>query len=263
MAEKNVVTYDDIVRRWKERNVDSVGKMDTLLSNYRILFAYHSNKIESVGMDLHQTREIFENGRVINYTGDTRALFETSNQKTCFENLKSRIINKEEVSPELIKSIHADLLHGCYDEARWNEGERPGEYKKNYYGVGENAGVLPEEVEKEISFICDEVRTCGTGENEVLTAAAYLHCNFENIHPFADGNGRVGRTLMNYYLMLHDLPPAVIYEEDKETYYLALAVFDKAEKPDGFVEYLKEETVKTWTAEPLSHTGEKRKIIKM
>ena len=69
----------------------------------------------------------------------------------------------------------------------------------------------------------------------------------EQIHPFADGNGRVGRTIMNYYLMTHNYPPAIIYNEDKSPYYLALAVFDKAGEIDGFIQFLKEQTIKTWS----------------
>ena len=73
-----------------------------------------------------------------------------------------------------------------------------------------------------------------------------LHLNFESIHPFADGNGRVGRTLMNYFLMIHQHPPTIFYEEDKEVYYMALATFDKTEKIDGFRKFLEEQTIKTW-----------------
>ncbi|MGE9963813.1 Fic family protein [Fusicatenibacter saccharivorans] len=49
-----------------------------------------------------------------------------------------------------------------------------------------------------------------------------MHLRFEEIHPFAGGNGRVGRTLLNYYLMTHDYPPMILYSEDKRTYYMAL-----------------------------------------
>lgn len=165
---------------------------------------------------------------MINYTGDTRALFETQNQKECYDFLKQHILDKTAVTSDFIREVHKILNYGCYDESRWSKGERPGIYKKHYYGVGENAGVLPEDVPEKI-----------------LKAAAYLHCNFENIHPFADGNGRTGRTLMNYFLMIHDVPPTILFEEDKETYYLALAVFDQTENPDGFVQFLKEQSIKT------------------
>ena len=97
---------------------------------------------------------------------------------------------------------------------------------------------------------------------KVLTAAAWLHCNFEYIHPFADGNGRAGRTVMNYYLMLRDLPPVIIFEEDRKLYYEALAVFDASEKVDGMVSFLKDELVKTWSAERRSPaTGKVKRML--
>lgn len=46
------------------------------------------------------------------------------------------------------------------------------------------------------------------GGKDILLAA-YFHASFENIHPFADGNGQVGRTLLNYYLMIHNEPPVI------------------------------------------------------
>lgn len=255
------IEYKDIVRRWKEKKVTDIASLDSALSNYRILFAYHSNRIENAGLSLHETREIFENGRTISYTGDPRAVFETQNQKVCYDYLKKRIIEREPVTPELICDVHFLLNQGCYDESRWQKGERPGIYKKNYYGVGENAGVLPEDVPDEVAFICNQVKNVNETPGEILMAAAYFHCNFESIHPFADGNGRTGRTLLNYYLMIHGLPPMIIYEEDKETYYLALAVFDQTEKLDGFVRFLEEQTVKTWVKEPPLRSKKTKKII--
>lgn len=260
--EQEHFAYEDIVKKWRERNIQDTAGLDIALSNYRVLFAYNSNRIEDAGISLHQTREIFENGRVMNYTGDMRALFETQNQKVCFEYMKEKVIHKNKITPEFICEVHMLLNQGCYDESRWMKGERPGVFKKHYYGVGNDAGVLPEDVCDEVSFICDEIQDVDENNlQEILTAAAYFHCNFENIHPFADGNGRVGRTFMNYFLMIHNMPPTVIHEEDKETYYLALAVFDKTEKLDGFVKFIKEQTIKTWVAQPRLRSKKTHKII--
>ena len=79
-----------------------------------------------------------------------------------------------------------------------------------------------------------------------MTVAAYFHAKFENIHPFADGNGRTGRLLMNYLLLLLDYPPVIIHEEDRRAYYGALEQFDRLQELDGLVDFLKEQTVKTW-----------------
>ena len=236
--------YEHIAEEWKNRNLKTTADLEQALENYRILFAFHSNKIENPATTYHDTREIFEHGRVSDYTGDLRTLYEIENQKLCFDFLKEKILEKEPLTPELILRIHKLLMRGCYDEERYAKGERPGTWKKSMYVVGDETGVEPEEVEQEIRFVLDEVNQPGIARP--LTAAAYLHLNFESIHPHADGNGRTGRTLMNYYLLTHDHPPLIIYEEDKAAYYMALALFDKTDEMDGFVQFLKEETVKTW-----------------
>ena len=231
--------YEQIAEEWKNRNLKTMADLEQTLENYRILFAFHSNKIENPATTYQDTREIFEHGRVSNYTGDLRTLYEIENQKLCFDFLKEKILEKEPLTPELILRIHKLLMRGSYDEARYAKGERPGTWKKSMYVVGDETGV-----EQEISFVLDEVNQPGI--TRPLTAAAYLHLNFESIHPHADENGRTGRTLMNYYLLTHDHPPLIIYEEDKAAYYMALALFDKTDEMDGFVRFLKEETVKTW-----------------
>ncbi len=242
------MTYEQIATAWQDKRIQTLADLETVLSDYRVFFAYHSNRIEDAGVSLHQTREIFENGRVIGYTGDLRALLETENQKVCYEFIKDKIIAKEPVTEELIRSIHEKLCHGCYDENRWQKGERPGEYKKNFYGVGLSVGVPPEDVAEEVSYICEELSGAELKSSEdVLKAAARFHCSFERVHAFADGNGRVGRTLLNYILMINNVPPVIIFDEDKETYFMALEVFDHTDRIDGFVAFLKEQTIKTWT----------------
>ena len=100
-------------------------------------------------------------------------------------------------------------------------------------------------MDSDIGSLCSEI--ADVPNEKATTAAAYIHLRFESIHPFADGNGRVGRTLMNYFLMIHGLPPTILYEEDKKTYYMALSVYDKSEEISGFEEFVKEQTIKTWT----------------
>ena len=92
--------------------------------------------------------------------------------------------------------------------------------------------------------LIDEVNTY-EGKN-VLKAAAYFHARFEFIHPFADGNGRVGRTLMNYYLMLRNHPPLIIYNEDKRLYYECLQKYDESEDINSLREFFRYEAQKTW-----------------
>lgn len=242
------MNYEEIVGKWQEQPINSTADVDLKLHNFRILFAYHSGKIENPRIDYHDTREIFENGKVSNYTGDIRTLFEQKNQKDCYEMLKAPIVNKQPVSVELIKEIHFELTKGSYDESRFAKGERPGDLKKHDYVVGYlDVGSDAENVENDLNDLVDEVNDYDG--NKVIKVAAYLHAGFENIHPFADGNGRVGRTLMNYYLIINNHPPIVVYEEDRKEYYKALEAFDKGEELEPLVSFLTNQCIKTWNRE--------------
>ena len=238
--------YEQVSTLWQSYKIVSAADLDKYLDSFRILFAFHSGRIENEEITYHDTREIFEDGKVSNYTGNPRALFEQQNQKLCYEVLKEKIIQKEPLSIELIKEIHKVLTGGTYDERRYIENEeRPGEFKKHDYVTGiHEVGSAVENVENDLNEMIVEINDY-SGKN-IMKAAAYLHANFEFIHPFADGNGRVGRTLMNYYLMIHNHPPLIVYAEDKQLYYECLQKYDETEDLNPLFEFLKYETEKTW-----------------
>jgi len=238
--------YQDIVEKWKAKPILDAADIDLKLHNFRILFAYHSGKIENERVDYHDTREIFENGKVSNYTGDVRTLFEQQNQKDCYEMLKTPIVKRQPLSSELIKKIHFELSKGTYDQTRFSKGERPGEFKANDYVVGYlDVGSDAADVAEDLEGLLEEVNSY-MGD-ETLKVAAYLHAGFENIHPFADGNGRVGRTVMNYYLIINNHPPIVVFEEDKKEYYKTLEAFDSNEELEPLVSFLTFQLTKTWS----------------
>ena len=238
--------YEDTVSLWQSYNITTSSALDKYLSNFRIVFAYNSGKIENSDVHFHDTREIFENGQVTGYTGDTRAIFEQQNQKLCYEFLREKIVAKEPISVALILEIHRTLTGGTYDARRYVENEeRPGEFKKHDYVTGiHEVGSPVETVAVDLQELVDEVNEY-TG-NQYLKVVAYLHARFESIHPFADGNGRVGRTLLNYYFMIHNQPPLVVYNEDKGLYYACLNKYDVQEQLDALEEFLKYEIEKTW-----------------
>lgn len=224
-------------------------ELDAVLTDFRILFAYHSNRIENEDTDYHDTRDVFENGKVYGYTGDPRTLFEIQNQRDCYYLLLDRIVARVPLSISLIREIHFELAKGTYDMRRYIvNGERPGEFKHHDYVTGRHeVGSYPEDVEQDLQDLINEI--IDNEGKDVLTIAAYFHACFENIHPFADGNGRVGRTLLNYYLLTHNVSPVIIYEEDRKEYYKSLERFDTDADLQPLKDFIVREQEKTWTRE--------------
>ena len=153
--------YSRVAGLWQSYIIKSDADLDKYLDNFRILFAFHSGKIENEEITYHDTREIFENSRVVSYTGSPRALFEQQNQKLCYEVLKEKIVKKVPLSIELVKEIHKILSSGTYDERRYIENEeRPGEFKKHDYATGvHEVGSSTENVENDMTELIAEVNT--------------------------------------------------------------------------------------------------------
>jgi len=238
--------YQKILELWRSYSIRSTADLEKYLDSFRILFAYNSGKIENDKITYHDTREIFENGIISNFTGNPKALFEQQNQKLCYELLKDKIISKELLSTDLVLEIHKTLTMGTYDERRYIENsERPGEYKKYDYVTGiHEVGSAASDVGADMNSLIDELNAY-VGD-DLLMAAAYFHARFEYIHPFADGNGRTGRTLSNYYLMINGHPPLIVYNEDRREYYAALQEYDASEEIVPLFEFLRRQCVKTW-----------------
>jgi len=256
--------YERAVKLWRSWNVATALDLDKYLHSFRILFAYHSGKIENEDITWHDTREIFENGRVTGFSGNPRALFEQQNQKLCYEYLKEKFAAKAPMDLCLVREVHRMLTAGTYDERRYIEkGERPGEFKRHDYVAGiHEVGAAPEDAEREVAELLAEVNAYEGPE--VLKAAAYFHAKFEHIHPFADGNGRVGRTLLNYYLMTRKHPPLIVDEEDRRQYFAALQKYDEDEDLEPLCQFLKAAVGKTWARTAAAADGEKqeRKALK-
>lgn len=235
--------YERIVRLWQQKQIATDAELSEALNAHSIAFAYHSGKIENEHVTYHDTREIFEHDRVTAYTGDLRTLFEIRGAKDAYELFLTAFGTSHPLDEILIQELQGCLVRNAYDESRWMSGERPGEYKRNDYRAGRNAvGVLPEDVPEEMQKLLGGLQEL---ENrDALTAAAYFHAKFENIHPFADGNGRIGRLAMNYFLVLHSHPPVIIHEEDRQEYYRALEVWDTAQDLLPIHDFLRWQTKK-------------------
>ena len=237
--------YEKAIALWQSKNIATDAELAAVLNGQSISFAYNSGKIENDQITYHDTREIFERDGVTSYTGNLRTLFEIRNAKAAYEHFLIAFGERRPLDEQLVKELQRLLTQNTYDTRRFQLGERAGEYKHHDYVTGkEEVGAAPEDVADEMAELLAEIQEIPT--SKALTAAAYFHAKFENIHPFADGNGRAGRLLMNYLLVMYDHPPITIHEEDRKQYYAALEAWDTEQDLDMLCEFLREQTVKTW-----------------
>ena len=240
-----MTTYEKALAFWKSKNVQTDAELSEALNGHSIAFAYHSGKIENDRITYRDTREIFEHDGVTGYTGDLRTLFEIRNAKEAYELFLCAFRDKRPLDEVFIRDLQYQLTQSTYDTRRWQLGERPGEYKHHDYVTGQSeVGAAPEDVTAEMAELLEELQDIVP--DNALTAAAYFHAKFENIHPFADGNGRVGRLAMNYFLVLHGHPPIVIHEEDRRAYYEALEAWDERHDLAPLQAFLRAQAEKTW-----------------
>lgn len=239
------MNYEDIIKFWKNKKINTYDKLSNILESYSVNFAYNSGKIENQEITYHDTREIFDKNKVTSYTGSLKTLFEIQNSKDAYKEILNAYKNKQIINEEFIKRIHKILTKGTYDETSYNSGERPGEYKIHDYVTGiKEVGASSEDTKDEMNELMEEIQNIN--DNDILIAAAYFHAKFENIHPFADGNGRTVRILMNYLLINHNHPPIIIFDEDKIEYYKVLEEFDENINLKPLINFLKKELIKTW-----------------
>lgn len=237
--------YEKIVSFWQSKNIVTDADLEEAFNGHVVAFAYHSCNIENPNITYHDTREIFEHDGVTSYTGDLRTLYEIRNAKVAILYFFEAFKNRLPLDEVFIKELQKRLTMNTYDSLRWQKGERPGEYKKGDYVTGKNeTGAAPEDVVEEMQELLAEIQD--VPNDKALIAAAFFHAKFENIHPFSDGNGRTGRLSMNYFLVLHNHPPIIIHQEDRETYFNALEAWDTEQDLNPLINFLESQTVKTW-----------------
>lgn len=187
----------------------------------QIDLTYNSNHIEGSRLTHDQTRYIFETN-TIGLEGESIRvddIMETVNHFRCID----LIIERAEVklTETLIKELHLILKAGTsYSRKEWFA---VGEYKRLPNEVGGRETTAPENVHREIKALLKEYNSKKTKRFEDIVD---LHQRFESIHPFQDGNGRVGRLIMFKECLANGHVPFIITEELKLFYYRGLREWD-------------------------------------
>ena len=183
----------------------------------QIDLTYNSNHIEGSRLTHDQTRYIFETN-TIGIEGESIRvddIIETTNHFRCIDLIIDRA--EEKLIESLIKELHLILKSGTSDSRK--DWFTVGDYKRLPNEVGGNETTAPEDVHREIKALLKEYNGKKKKSFEDIID---LHQRFEAIHPFQDGNGRVGRLVMFKECLANGYVPFIITEELKMFYYRGL-----------------------------------------
>lgn len=187
----------------------------------QIKLAYNSNHIEGSTLTEEQTRYIYETNTI--GFGEKAAnvddIIETVNHFQCFDYILDCATSA--LTEEIIKKLHF-LLKSNTSDSRL-EWFCVGEYKKRPNMVGESKTTPPAKVKQEIEKLLEIYQK---KDKVLLEDIVSFHYQFEKIHPFQDGNGRVGRLIMFKECLKYDIVPFIINERHKLYYYRGLREFE-------------------------------------
>lgn len=187
---------------------------------------YNSNAIENSTLSLKDTEDILMHDKITR-DHNIREVYEAKNLASVMVRLEK---DPEPLSVKSTLELHRLLLTHIQDEVagRFRRG-------KEWVRIGVHVGASPDFVSGLASGLIQKYNT--PSDEYFLDKIAYFHAEFETIHPFVDGNGRIGRALINHQLALAGYPPITIQSKGKRTdYYPLFDDYRRSGKYDGFTE---------------------------
>ena len=210
----------EVLREQKEMKLKG-----NLYHNTQIIFAYNTNHIEGSKLTEDQTRYIYETNTLLTEKESITNLddiIETANHFRLVDYMLD--VADEELTEVMIKEFHKILKVGTSDSRKvWFN---VGDYKKLANEAGNMKTSLPKNVPKDMVKLMQWYNSLGKIKIEDIIE---FHYRFECIHPFQDGNGRVGRIIMFKECLKNNIIPFIILDKDKLFYYRGLKEY-KAEK---------------------------------
>lgn len=178
-------------------------------------FAYNTNHIEGSTITPDETASIYETGTILTSSDKVIVLKDATEVKNHFTLFKYMLDTIEEkLSEDMIKKFHFILKEGTLtdEEKEWFV---VGDYKKKKNFVGNITTSLPSEVAKDMQNLLDWYEKI---DNKRVEDIIEFHVRFESIHPFQDGNGRIGRMIMFRECLYNDIMPFYIEDRNKDFY---------------------------------------------
>lgn len=212
----------EILREQKEMKLKG-----NLYHNTQIIFAYNTNHIEGSKLTEDQTRYIFETNTIL-FEGETVAsvddILETANHFKLVDYMLD--IADEKLTEDIIKKFHRILKEGTMDSRK--DWFNVGEYKKLANEAGNMKTSSPKQTPKDMQKLIEWYNSIA---EVTIKDIIEFHARFEKIHPFQDGNGRVGRMIAFKECLKNNIAPFIILDKDKLFYYRGLKEYqNKTEK---------------------------------
>ena len=185
-----------------------------------IRLTYNSNHMEGSMLSEEQTRYIFETQTIGEISPNVKIddVIETNNHFKCVDYvIDNAFVDLDE---KIIKNLHFLLKQGTKQAQMYNAGE----FKKYPNVIGGEKTTSPELVEKELKMLLNEYRSIKDVKIEDIVE---FHYRFKKIHPFQDGNGRVGRLIMFKECLKNNIIPFYIDDRFKAQYYNGLKVWEQ------------------------------------
>ncbi len=199
-----------------------------IYNKMQVDFAYNSNHIEGSQLTHDETRYIFETKTVGIESARVDDIIETVNHFACFRYILETY--EQPLSEEYIKHLHRMLKTSTFSSQ--SDEAVIGDYKKYPNEVGNISTVHPSQVRQYMFKLTDEYNKSNPGLYEIID----FHATFESIHPFFDGNGRVGRLIMLKECLKNDIVPFIIEEKNKRFYYAGLKEWQTKGSKERLVE---------------------------
>jgi Fic family protein len=210
-------------RKLKDKNFEAVRAIALSEISETV---YNSNAIENSTLSLEDTEDIIIRNQ-IKKDYDVREIYEAKNLAEITEIILNNPAQKLNI--ELILKLHKILLTGI-------ENDYAGRFRgrKEWVQVGNHLGANPAFVPELTSEL---INTYNKSKKYFLENIAYFHAEFETIHPFCDGNGRMGRIIINKQLIKLDLPPIIIRGKSKRSdYYPQFDIYGANDDFGGFTD---------------------------
>jgi len=205
-AKKEIIFY----KAKKHKNIlEKIIKNPDIYNQFLLTLTYHTNKLEGSTLTENETKAILFDNIALSNKSIIEQL-EVKNHQAALNYLFNYIFSSSsKIDEALILKLHSILMNGIRDDA--------GSFRK--HGVRIVGAYIPTANYLKIPELINKlIKNINSKEKDIIAHISNIHSRFEKIHPFSDGNGRIGRLIMVAMLLKNNLPPAIVKQQKKRFY---------------------------------------------